>query len=265
MTRNQTVSMMLMLTAASGLAFGAAPEKKQTTDKDLLRGPAVVDSSTPADADKPGMMKQAEQETELQEAVHDQSPMAIREMTAAIKILSSERSDNQLNLSPQQDAQIKLVLEQFRTEMQAFQQENREKIREMRSKINAEAKEHREAMREERQAAIEAGKEPPQRPQPQASETSKKLRQMIENSPPSQNAIAGIKKVLSDEQLELVKKGVMKSRLRSQNARQERQGQDGEAGVERESNRREVNPDRVRPEQRRQRNQKNKSDKPNDD
>ncbi len=264
MTRNQTVSMMLMLTAASGLAF-AAPEKKQTTDKDLLRGPAVVDSSTPADADKPGMMKQTEQETELQEAVQDQSPMAVREMVAAIKILSSERSGNQLNLSPEQDAQVKVVLERFRTEMQAFQQDNMEKIREMRSKINAEAKEQRQAMREERQAAIEAGKEPPQRPQPQASETAKELREMIENSPPSQNAIAGIKRVLSDEQLELVKKGVMKSRLRSQNARQNRQGQDGEAGMERESNRREVNPDRVRPEQRRQRNQKNKSDTSNDD
>lgn len=265
MKRNQTLSMILMLTAASGMAL-AAPEKKQSDDKDLLRGPAVVDSTTTNkdsdnwDSDDQMMKPQLSEEAASR-------PIVMRELVAAIRTLSSERSGNQLNLSPEQDSQLKVITEKFRTDMQAFQQENRDTIRELRDKVNAEAREQRAKMRKEREANAEKGEEDnaEERQAPQQSEHARKLRELIENSPASKTAMASIKKVLSEEQMTLVKETIMKTRERGMGNRAVRPGSESEDGMERETPRRQIDGDRVRPEQRRQRDQKNKNDKPIDD
>jgi len=259
MKRNQTLSMILMLTAASGMAL-AAPETKESDNKDLLRGPAVVDSTTTKkDANDPMKQDQAA----------DQSPPAMREITLAIRNLSSERSGNTLNLTPEQQAQIKVIMDQFRTDMQAFQQANKVTIRELRDQANKDAREMKEKMRAQREADAEKGEEDgaqKQRPQLEPSPAAKKLREMIENSPASKTAIASIKKALSPEQFQLVEQSVFELRNRTTAGdRAPRTQRDGQDGMERETPRRQIDGERVRPEQRRQRDQKNKTDKPIDD
>lgn len=256
MKRNQTLSMILMLTAASGMAF-AEPEKKQSEDTDLLRGPKVVDSSTPTNKESDDSM--------MQDKEVDNRPITMRELSGAIRTLSSEKSGNRLGLTTEQENQIKVVTAKFREDMQAFQKENRDKIREMRSKINKEASDRREKMREQREAGGDDERAQNQRPQVEQSETAKKLREMIENSPASKAALASMKKVLSEEQLQLVEKTVKKTRQRGMGDRAARPARDGEDGVERETPRRQIDGERVRPQQRRNQDQKNKSDRPIDD
>lgn len=262
MKHNQTLSMILMLSTAAGMAL-AAPEKKQSERKDLLRGPAVVESGTNTNKEPNDSMMNDAQQKEL-----DNRPIVMRELAATLRVLSSEQSGNQLNLTPEQSAQIKTITEKFRTDMQAYQQENRDKIRQLRDQVNKEATEHRQTMRQQRQADTEKGDdntEQKNRAMPIQSEAAKKLRNMIENSPASQNAIASIRKVLSAEQMQLVEQTAKKTRQRTPGEHQGRPDRKGPDGVERETPRRQIDPDRVRTEERRQRNQKSKTDKPIDD
>jgi Spy/CpxP family protein refolding chaperone len=234
MKRAQSLSIIAMVIAASGLAIGA-PEKTKENNKDMLRGPKVVTSTTTQSNDKdnnvePAMTMQGE---------HERTPVVMREIVTSIRILSSESAQAKLDLTDEQSEKIKAILQQYREDMRAFQEENREKMREMRDEANKQNRERRAQDAEkdgnEKEAVEERGErgergERTQRGQREAraeSPAAKKLRDFVDNNPASKKALKEIKSVLTPEQFKLVENQAHTMRQRAQ---QGRRGQDAGEG-----------------------------------
>ncbi len=235
MKRNQSLSMLLMLTASAGLAI-AEPEKKQSTDNDLLRGPSVTETNSPRidKEDRP----EIDVEAELKE-----HPMELREITMALRNLESDRTPVSLGLTPEQRDEIKEITQQYREDIQAFQEANQAEIRKLRDEMNKEAKEMRERRQKERDAEdamSDQGDKP--REKPQEGKAAQKLRAFMASAPAVKVAMTSIKDVLSEEQYELVQKHVVVARHRAE----DRQAEHG-AGRER-PNRRGMDATDARPE-----------------
>jgi gas vesicle protein len=215
MKRNQTLSMLLMLTASAGLAI-AEPEKKQTSDNDLLRGPSVTETNAPRidKEDRP----EIDVEAELKER-----PMELREVTMALRNLESDRTPVSLGLTQEQRDEIKKITQQYREDIQAFQEANQPEIRRLRDEMNKEAKEMRERRQKDRDAEdamSEKGDKP--REKPQEGKAAQKLRAFMASAPAVKVAMTSIKDVLSEEQYELVQKHVVVARHRAQDRQAER-------------------------------------------
>lgn len=238
MKRNQSVSMLLMLTAAAGLAI-AEPAKKESSDKDLLRGPDVKETTSPrADkADRP--------EIDIEEELKEK-PLDLRELTIAVRMLSSGRAPIEHTLTQEQSDEIKEITMQYREDIRAFQEANMVTIRKLRDEVNKEAKEIRERRKKEAQERKEKGEDAmsdssnkDKREQQPENKAAKKLREFMSSAPAAKAAIAGIKEVLTEDQLELVKKHAVMTRHRSQSGearspRSARRGMDeGDARPER--------------------------------
>ena len=103
MKSTQTFAMILMLTAAAGLANAQAATSSD--DQDLLRGPAVTDNSS-SDSKKSDAMQEIDVEKELEER-----PMQLSELIIAIRTLSSNNAGNLLKLTEDQQAKIKEICE----------------------------------------------------------------------------------------------------------------------------------------------------------
>ncbi len=249
MKRNQTLSMLLMLTATAGLAI-AQPAKKNTSDKDLLRGPDVKETNSPR-ANKENR-PEIDVEAELEE-----NPMELREITIAVRMLSSGRVPVEHSLTQDQEDDIKDITMQYREDIRAFQEANVVQIRKLRDEVNKEAKEIRERRKKEAQERKEKGEDAmsdspkeEKREKPPENKAAKKLREFMNSAPAAKTAIAGIKEVLTEDQFELVEKHVVMSRHRSQagEARGPRQGRRGMEEGDARPERRERDKDRrVRP------------------
>ncbi len=239
MKRNQSLSMLLMLTAAAGLAI-AEPEMKQTTDNDLLRGPIVTETNSPRTdkEDRP----EIDVEAELME-----HPMELREVTMALRLLESDRTPESLGLTQEQRDEIKKITQQYREDIQAFQEANRAEIRKLRDEMNKEAKEMRERRQKERDAedamSDKGDKGDKPREKPQEGKAAQKLRVFMASAPAVKTAMGKFKSTLSEEQYELVKKHVVVARHRAQD-RQANRGAD----QERPGNRRGMDSRDARPE-----------------
>lgn len=214
MKPSRTLSMLLALTASAGLAL-AQPE---STDSDLLKGPSV-DQTDAKD-------KEARPEIDV-EAELKKQPMDLRELTAAIRNLSSERSRVSLNLTEEQEKEIKAFTMQYREDIQAFQQANQVEIRKMRDQINKENREARERRKKEQESSDAMSDKAPQRPQGE-SDTVRKLRAFMASAPAAKAAIKNISGVLSEEQLEAVNKAVVVTRHRAKDRTAQRRGMEGE-------------------------------------
>lgn len=268
MKRTQTLSMILMLTAASGLAI-AAPEKKNNENKDVLRGPDVVDTSTPQNKtdEKPAMG-----DPELEPVDFEKNPIELREYTIAIRSLNGPQADSTLSMTPEQSQQLRDILQNYREDLRAFQEANQVEIRKLRDAMNKEARERREQQEESADEQKDAmqGQTGRASPSPRAEgDAARKLREFIASSPAAKTAIKQINAVLTPEQMEAVKQNVEKMRQRASQSGRDgaRPGQRGN-GTERGPARRGVDndSDQVRPAQRRDRDaQRDKSDKPADD
>lgn len=231
MKRAQPTALLIMLAAASGLA-AAAPEDE---NKDLLRGPKVVDSAKPA-GEKPAdtqSMSDAMQEAGENQA--DERPIVMREYIAAFRALTSGRAGDKLNLSQQQADQIEAITQTHREAMRQFQEENREKLRAMRDAAGI-------GPRARQQQAQDDDAQPTQETdeQRQAREEERRQRHMqvrqelhdiVDNAPPSLQALARIKSVLSEEQNQMVEEFVKSVRQRRQeNAKNGQRAERGERG-----------------------------------
>ena len=279
MTRTNTISMLLTLTATAGLAM-AQPAKKQSDDNDLLRGPDVVQSDSAKD--QPRELTEEERQAKMQE-MFKEHPIEMREMTVTLRSLGNRRADrNTLNISQEQDDQLKAIMQKFREDMRQFQQDNMVKIREMRDAMNKEARERREEAQKQAEksddpadAMQEQGKDDAMsdRPAPREGEAARKLREFIASSPPSRNAIKSIKTVLSEEQFDMVQQHIFKTRMRIEQNRDARQGRNGEDDARRGPARRGVDADDVQQQRRDRDTQREKNgqgrgkgkDKPIDD
>lgn len=241
MKRNQSLSMLLMLTASAGLAI-AEPEKKQSTDNDLLRGPSVTETNAPRidKEDRP----EIDVEAELKE-----HPMELREITMALRILESDRSPVSLGLTQEQRDEIKEITQQYREDIQAFQEANQAEIRKLRDEMNKETKEMRERRQQERDAKDALSDEPMNdkgdqpREKPQEGKAAQKLRAFMASAPAAKTAMSKFKSTLTEEQYELVQKHVVVARHRAED-RQANRGAD----QERPGNRRGMDSRDARPE-----------------
>jgi hypothetical protein len=215
MKAKQSFAMILMLTAAAGLANAQATSSSD--DQDLLRGPAVTEnSSTDKKSDS---MQEVSVEAELAER-----PMLLRELLGTIRALSSENSGNILKLTDEQRSNIKEIEMTYRAEIREFQDENLVEIRKLRDQMNTESNKRREQRQKEAdtndqvQDAMQgddaATQEDKKAKQPKEGEAAKKLREMINNAPPAKKAISALNAELSEKQLELVKERVVKNRAR---------------------------------------------------
>ncbi len=223
MKRNQTLSMLLMLTATAGLAI-AGPDKKPTSDQDTLRGPAVVD------AERPQSPEEMKQHMEHEFAEH---PLELRELAGAIRRMGNDRGDNTLNLSQEQRDQIKHIMQSYREGIKRFNQEHQAEIRKLRDQMQKDAQKLREQRREQAEKDKQAEEngmmheERDQKAPPPVSEAAKKLRDMISEAPITKKTMKELTGVLSTEQMDEIHRAVFKMRteLRDRNqARGNRRG-----------------------------------------
>ena len=265
MTRTNTITMLLSLSAAAGLAM-AQPATKES-DNDLLRGPDVVENS--ARPDRPEPMSEEEREAKMRESFEER-PLEMREMSVALRALGNIRSGkNELNLTDAQNDQIQAIMKTYRGDIRAFQQENMVQIRQLREKVNKERRERLEKEQAEREAAQKEAKdaEPAdamqaadERPEPPAeSNAARQLRELISNSPAVKTALASLRKVFSDEQYDMIEEHVFKSRLRAQGQQARPDNED------RRPARREMDDTEGVRQQMRERNRRNRDSEPVDD
>lgn len=226
MKHAQPLSLLLTLTAAAGLAM-AQPAKKDTTDKDLLRGPDVTESGTSTNSGN-----KERPEINVKEQLEKQ-PMEMRELTGSLRILSSERVAAELRLTDEQQDKIKEITKQYREDLREFQQANIDEIRKLREAMRYEARERREQMQKEAEQRKNDGgsmqenarDEKPRQGQDE-SPSARKLRLLINNSPAAKNAMKRIEGTLSAAQMDAIREAVVKSRVRKESgdasARRER-------------------------------------------
>lgn len=262
MKSNQTLSMLLMLTATAGLAI-AQPSKTSSNDTDVLRGPDIVETNNMGNNAKDD--EQKELTPEQVKAELEENPIQMREMTGVVRRLARDR----LGTTPEQDKQIKDILNNYREEIRAFQEANQDQIRKLRDKMNTEAREHREKLRkqaEQNEDTMQGEDDKPARPEPFESESAKKLREMMANAPATKAAIKNIFAVLNEEQGDMVKMMVVKTRHSEQQRREDAMNRrnNGEENTRRPA-RRGVDSDEVRPAEKRNRDaQRDKNGKDDD-
>ncbi|MFG0246827.1 MAG: hypothetical protein ACF8MF_12340 [Phycisphaerales bacterium JB052] len=265
MTRTTTISMLLTLSAAAGLAM-AQPATKES-DNDLLRGPDVVENGVRPDRPEP--MSEEEREAKMRESFEER-PMELREMSVALRALGNIRSGkNELNLTIEQNDQVEAILRKYREDFRTFQQDNMVKIRQLREAMNKERREMIEQQKAEREEAAkekeaaepaDAMQAADERPEaPAEGKAARQLREFIASSPAVQTAMASFRKVFSDEQYDLIEEHVFKNRLRAQGSRS------GPNSEERRPARREMDDTEGVRQQMRERNRRNRDSEPVED
>jgi hypothetical protein len=238
MKHTQTLSMLITLSAVAGLAI-AQPAKKESTDNDLLRGPAVTET------DAPNADKRERPEIDV-EAALEERPMELREVSMAIRNLGSDRMQVSLGLTKEQSEKIKAITQKYREDIRAYQQENQAEFRKLREEMRAEGEKMREQRQKERDAEPMSDEpmsdKAPERPQ--ETDAARKMREFLANAPATKAAMKSIRDVLGEEQMELIKKHVVVSRQRQQERAAQR-GSQGPRGAQRR-----VDSDEARPERR---------------
>jgi len=243
MPPTQTTSLMILLAAASGLA-AAEPEKKESTDKDLLKGPRVVDSSEPAQRDagdamsEEGMSRDAMKENGGEEADKAERtiPISFREYTVAIRQLARPQTETRLGLTQAQQEQVRDIIADHREMMREFLEEHRDQIQRLRQAISERAGQGKqrdgegkgplsEADRDEGDGADKGGAD-------RAQHAQRKLRMLIDRAEPAKRSLERIRGVLSEDQRQVVEHRVKQMRQRLEQ-RRENAGEGRERGARR--------------------------------
>lgn len=205
-----TASLALVIIAASGLA-SAAPEKKQKRDKDVLRGPDVTTTDRPTKhRDNMDTMDNTNPMTDRIDKADKQAnrPIIYRDYLLALRQM---KNSNALDLSRSQQEQVKKIAADHRQAMKDFQEQHRDKIKEMRAEMKAE----REAQKDARpdQSTIEPADRKAQAGE-RGAQAREKLRNFIDNAPANKEALSKLKQVLSTEQQTMLKAKVNEARAR---------------------------------------------------
>lgn len=225
-----TTSIALIVIASAGLAQ-AAPEKKDT-DKDLLRGPNVTQTTKNNSNQSDSMSDKRERNNQGDRArnQHQSGPANLQEFQNALRQLMSEKSEQQLDLSAEQRKEIKEIAIAQREAMNAFREEHKEEIDQIREEIKAETAAIR-AERKEQSKEQMSEQKPKERKQTAGQE---KMRTLMESSPANGQALDKIKAVLSAEQLTTVQTHITNVRAKRANAEDNRPLRNAEGRPQRE-------------------------------
>jgi|GEM_PF-4131415 len=257
-----TSSLAFLILSASGLAIAAPDDTSKSKDKDLLKGPKIVDTA-PADKDST-MDSMKDSSDAMEEKALKAEPLAYREYLVALRQLKADQGGEPLNLSSEQQEQIKSIMKEHRTSMRDFQEANREKMRKLRTASN-DGSGAREKRPTDDRPAVETkedkdlrekndgnhDKAPQGEAKERATKSRSKLRQFMDNAAPNKQAISKLKQVLSAEQHDVIKASIMKSRkprMAPRDGADRPDGAQGRRGSDSETapgNRRRINSDRV--------------------
>lgn len=272
-------SLALIIIAASGTAI-AGPEKTKERDKNLLQGPDVT--TTPAEPTQHKDKMNTMESTQDKRADH---PMVFREYMLAYRQINNAQSPSaNLNLTTAQQDQIKKIMKDQREAMTAFQEENRDSMREMRQAQRDSSDRQQKNPIQNRQTTDSTDKKqrqqntdrPDQRPQrDRAAQSREKFRAFMDNAPPNKDALFKLMQVLTPDQQSILKAHIHKNRTqraqrgqpgqRPDQARPNRTERDSETRTNRQrTQRRQLDSDKVNNtgEKGPQRTKRSKSDKP---
>mgnify|MGYP003645438366 FL=1 len=225
-----TTSIALIVIASAGLAQ-AAPEKKDT-DKDLLRGPNVT-QTTKNNSDQSDSMsdkRERNNQGDRPRNQHQTGPANLQEFQNALRQLMSEKSEHQLDLSAEQRTEIKEIVVEQREAMKVFREEHKEEIEQIRAEIKAEVAAIQAERKVQNKDAMSEQK-PKERKQTVGQE---KMRTLMESSPANGQALEQIKAVLTAEQLTTVQTHITNVRAKRANAEGNRPLRNAEGRPQRE-------------------------------
>lgn len=236
MKRTMTASFALMILAASGLAH-AEPEKTETTEKDVLKGPKVVTTDTSTSTNQDSMTssdKQAEDQMDP-EVELKKNPVIFREYITALR---AAKNNTDLDITDSQQEQIAAIMKDHRQAMADFQEANRDQIRQMRDRMQAAGDRSNKESTDDKQS------------NDRNMEAREKLRAFIDNAAPNKEAISKLKQVLTPEQMTALDGNILKLRARVKEGanRPARARQGAEDGSdEARPARKRMNPDEAQP------------------
>ncbi len=221
MQRTLTASLALLIISASGLA-AAGPEKKEKRDKDVLRGPEVTQTTTTTTTDRPSDSMKDRPDRSDRPGKADRKgkgqanhPITFRDYQLAIRQLKNKRAAQALNLTDDQQAQIRTIFQEHRQAMQAFLEEHKDKIAEMRQRIK-----QGKADQQKGRSAIEPankGNKQGNKQGNRASQAREKLSNFISNAPANKEALAKLEKVLTPAQFDALKSHIKSTRAKRAN------------------------------------------------
>jgi len=259
-------SLAFLIISASGLA-AAGPEKKDKSDKDILRGPNVVTTSPAEPGDSKDAMNDKSDRSSNSDQMARQNqqanrPILTREYFGALRQLSNSDKAESFNLTEDQQNQLRTIMADHREAMREFQEANRDRIRALREKAQAQSQPNQSQrdgsdivssdQREERGQADrrsnrqggERGQRANSQDNPQgapqnnrAAQMREKIRNFMDNAPPNKEALSKMKQVLTVSQMEILKTQVHKSRAQRVTNTQRPGGADRQRGPESESDR----------------------------
>ncbi len=129
MTRTHSTSLIILLAAASGLA-AAGPDEGAKQDKDLLRGPRVVDSPNAKPGDAPATAPDPMSDRSMRPAIEDR-PLLFSEVARTLRQLDAQ-GEGTLHLTDAQRSDLRKIMIENRRKIREFQQEHREQFRKLR-------------------------------------------------------------------------------------------------------------------------------------
>ena len=273
MHRTITTSLAFLIISASGIAI-AGPESKEHKDKDLLKGPAVVNNDTTTRNNRPMDSRMDPETDSMKDKDHRAPPPMYRDYLFALRQMTRGQ-DNPLNLTDAQHDQILTIMREHREAMKAFQEKNRDRMRQMREQAGNRKDEMSQKKPDEERQTIEQDHRPQR---DRVRQGDDKLRAFIDNAPPNKEALAKLKQVLTPEQMHTLKTHIRKlQRERRQRLiqrpdqrpdRVERPRRESELETDRQRTpRKRVDRDRVRDtsKENTQRSKRDKKDKPGSD
>lgn len=214
-----TTSLALLTIATAGLAH-AEPEKRTSTDKDLLRGPDVTQTTknrtnqTDSMTNKREQRTQGEREGKRAQRGPATGPVKLQEFQAAIRQLMNDKSEQELGLSGDQRKQIKAIITEQREAANTYREEHKEEF----TKIREELKAEREAMRANREGQSKEQMSEQGTKERKQSPAQEKMQEFLERSPANGKALEEIKAVLTTEQLTAVKARIETIRTKRANS-----------------------------------------------
>jgi len=272
-SRTLTTSFALLMISVTGLAAAGPDHKEKSKDKDLLRGPKVVDTNTTTQRNRKEMMRDQPDRQNAERGANAKRDHALgfRDYLLALRQLQNPNTQNVLNLTNAQRDQIKMIMQEQREAMVAFKEEHQEQFKKMREQgrsttdqkqprgdrpaieADDQSKQDKRGNRNQKQLRENPNAQQ-RRPQGDHSKQARdKLRQFIDNAPPNTNALAKIRQVLTQDQKDIIKAHIRKNRAeRAQNGqrpdqaqRQRRANDNDNPNADRPAARRRMNNERI--------------------
>lgn len=234
-----TTSLAFLIISASGLA-AAGPEKKDKSDKDVLRGPRVVTTSPNQPSNSRDAMNDKRDNSDKMSTDDAQAsrPIVFREYLGALRQLQGTGDTQTLSLTEDQKEQVRKIAQDHRQAMTAFQEANRDRIREMRESMRPDSPNQqketqrqrptiesqdqsnqrdkkqgdKQANKQENNQGNKQGRQQSEQQRQRGAQMREKLRNFIDNAPANKEALTKLKAIISADQLAALDAHIHKAR-----------------------------------------------------